>query len=94
MYVKKTKGPNFVELPDGRKFSRSDLPPKSTTRWVASRKASVVLAVSTGLITNDEACEMYQLSREEFEGWVTSVKVHGVGAVSYTHLTLPTIYSV
>lgn len=86
MYVKKTKGPNFVELPDGRKFSRSDLPPKNTTRWVASRKASVVLAVSIGLISNDEACETYQLSKEEFAGWIGSVKKHGVGALKATKL--------
>lgn len=47
MYVKKNKGPVFVILPDGRKLTRSDLPSVETTRWVTSRKAAVVLAVTT-----------------------------------------------
>jgi len=86
MYVKKTKGPAFVTLPDGRKLTRSDLPPIKTKRWVASRKARVVLAVSAGLITKGEACKMYNLSEEEFDSWISAVKTHGINALKVTKL--------
>ena len=86
MYVKKQDGPAFVTLPNGRKFTRSDLPPKSTRRWVASRKASVVLAVEAGLIVKGEACEMYGLSEEEFDGWVYAVKSHGISGLKTTKI--------
>jgi hypothetical protein len=86
MYVKKINGPNYVTLPGGRKLTRSDLPSRDTLRWVASRKARVVLAVSAGLLARDEACEMYQLSQEEFDGWVMAVKSHGISALKTTKL--------
>ncbi|MEH6361137.1 MAG: DUF1153 domain-containing protein [Amylibacter sp.] len=86
MYVKKTNNPAFVTLPDGRKLTRSDLPSVETIRWVASRKARVVLAVSTGLIEKVEACKMYNLSEEEFEGWRVAVKSHGINALKVTKL--------
>ncbi len=86
MYVKKIKGPNFVTLPDGRKLTRSDLPPVATRRWVASRKACVILAVETGLIEKQEACEIYQISQEEFDGWLEAVKSHGISALKTTKL--------
>ena len=86
MYVKKNKGPAFVTLPDGRKLTRSDLPPVTIKRWVASRKACVVLAVEVGLIDKAEACRIYALSEEEFDGWLGAVKTHGVGALKATKL--------
>jgi uncharacterized protein DUF1153 len=86
MYVKKTKGPNFVTLPNGRKLTRSDLPPSNTKRWVASRKASVVLAVQAGLVNSAEVCDMYDLSNEELESWVGAVKSHGIKALKITKL--------
>ncbi|MGR3371556.1 MAG: DUF1153 domain-containing protein, partial [Pseudooceanicola nanhaiensis] len=36
MYLKKVNGPRAVTLPDGTVFSRADLPPPETARWVAS----------------------------------------------------------
>jgi len=86
MYVKKSKGPAFVTLPDGRKLTRSDLPPVETKRWVASRKACVVLAVSSCLITKGEACKMYSLSEEEFDGWRLAIKSYGINALKVTKL--------
>lgn len=86
MYVKKTKGPAFVTLPNGRKLTRSDLPPKTTSRWVASRKASVVLAIEVGLISKGEACEWYALSEEELDGWKEAIKSHGISGLKTTKL--------
>jgi len=86
MYVKKTTGPAYVTLPNGRKFTRSDLPPTNTKRWVASRKATVVLGVETALITMEEACEMYNLSQDEFNEWCSAIKLHGFSALKTTKL--------
>jgi hypothetical protein len=45
-----------------------DLPPP-TGRWTIHRKAVVVAAVRTGMITLQKACERYELSVEEFLTW-------------------------
>ncbi len=71
----------FVTLKDGRKISRADLPPKNTCRWVASRKARIVEAVEAGLISIEEACEIYDLSEEELDSWCKKARSHGVGAL-------------
>lgn len=63
-----------------------DLPPVGTTRWVARRKAQVVAAVRSGVITLDEACRMYALTVEELAGWQSSVDRHGIDALKATHL--------
>ena len=86
MYVNKTNSPAFVTLPDGRKLTRSDLPSVETIRWVASRKARVVLAVSAGLITKGEACKLYNLSEEELDSWRFAIKSHGISALKVTKL--------
>jgi hypothetical protein len=84
MLIRKPKGPLIVTLPDGRRMSRGDLPPASTHRWVASRKAAVVRAVDAGLIAADEACELYSLSEEEFQGWQEKVRAFGEEALKAT----------
>ncbi|NCU12439.1 MAG: DUF1153 domain-containing protein [Sphingomonadaceae bacterium] len=57
------------------------LPPRNTTRWVASRKAQVVAAVESGLITIEEAMERYRLSQQEFNAWQTALGRGGVKAL-------------
>ena len=84
MYLKKERGPIEVLLPDGTKINRSDLPPRDTKRWVARRKLSVVRAVFAGLITGQEACEMYGLSNEELEHWCRSARLHGTSGLKVT----------
>ncbi len=86
MYIKKEQGPLFITLPDGSKLSRSDLPPKNTTRWVVRRKARVVMAVVGGLLSQKEACDMYDLSDDELQGWCLAVKTHGTAALRVTAL--------
>jgi len=86
MYLKKVRGPRAVTLPDGTVLSRADLPPPSTTRWVASRKAAVVRGVIYGLLDQDEALDRYGLSREEFLEWVRAVSEHGEDALKTTSL--------
>ena len=84
MYLKRVDGPRQVTLPDGRILSRADLPPVDTRRWVASRKAVVVEAVTHGLITRDEAMKRYSLSEEEFDFWQNAVAEHGIAALKVT----------
>lgn len=86
MYLKKVEGPRAVKLPDGTTMTRADLPPASTQRWVASRKAAVVRGVLYGLITESEAKKRYALSDEEFRAWVTAVTRHGEKALKATAL--------
>ena len=84
MFLKKVEGPRCVTLSDGKVMTRADLPPANTMRWVASRKAAVVRGVAYGLISKDEALELYRLSEEEFAEWVTAVSLHGVDALKAT----------
>lgn len=86
MYLRRDHGPVTVTLPDGSVMSRSDLPPRDTRRWVASRKAAVVRAVRHGLLAADEACRLYDLSPEELQAWLDAVETHGEGALKATRL--------
>ena len=67
-------------------MTRADLPDKTTSRWVASRKAAVVRAVTYGLITRAEALETYDLSEEEMTAWEDAVSAHGEAALKTTAL--------
>ncbi len=84
MYIRRVKGPVAVTLPDGSKLTRSDLPPPSTKRWVARRKAIVVAAVDYGLMEPEEACELYSLSAEELDLWRQAVRLYGAAALRVT----------
>jgi len=86
MYLKRVDGPRAVTLPDGTILTRADLPPASTRRWVASRKAAVVRAVRHGLIPLPDALERYGLSEEEFAAWADAEERHGVAALKVTAL--------
>jgi len=84
MFLKKVDGPRAVKLPDGSMMTRADLPPGNTRRWVASRKLAVVRGVVHGLISQDEAQDIYGLSEEEFREWVSAVSRHGVKGLRAT----------
>lgn len=86
MYIRREKGPVYVTLANGTKLTRSDLPSRDTRRWVARRKATVVMAVAAGLISEDEACEMYGLSSEELHGWRIAMETYGARALRATTL--------
>ena len=86
MYLRKVEGPRSVTLPDGTIMTRADLPSEKTRRWVASRKAAVVRAVSYGLIARKEALERYSLSDEEYSEWESAVAQHGEAALRATAL--------
>jgi hypothetical protein len=63
-----------------------ELPPPETKRWVIRRKAVVVAAVRSGLISLEEACERYKLSIEEFLSWQRLIDSHGLAGLRVTRL--------
>ena len=63
-----------------------DLPPPDTRRWVVRRKAQVVGAGRTGLLTLEEACLRYDLSVEEFQAWEQALSRHGLRGLRTTRI--------
>lgn len=72
--------------PDGDILTRDTLPDPSTVRWVIRRKAEVVAGVRGGLISLEEACQLYDLSVEEYLSWQRLIDRHGVLGLRTTRL--------
>jgi hypothetical protein len=70
--------PARIVGPSHEIITRESLPPADTSRWVASRKAQVVAAVESGLMTIDEVMMRYRLSLEEFYSWQRAMDRAGV----------------
>ena len=65
-----------------------DLPPPDTKRWVIRRKAVIVNAVRTGVISLEEVCRQYELSEEEFLAWERAIDTHGLPGLRVTRLQI------
>jgi len=63
--------------PYGKRLTRDMLPPARTVRWVARRKAQVVSAIRGGLISREEARDLYKISDEELVSWEKSLDDQG-----------------
>ena len=59
----------------GKSVAGLVLPAADTKRWSSRRRAAVVVATRTGVLTREEACERYLLSDEE----LTFGKQHSIG---------------
>jgi Protein of unknown function (DUF1153) len=70
----------YVVGPDGQVLTLANLPPRNT-RWVARRKAEIVLAVSGGILSMTEACARYALSADEFIVWERSYVERGLSGL-------------
>ena len=68
--------------------SSTDLPPPDTKRWVTRRKAVLVNAVRTGVISLEELCRRYELSVEEFLAWERAINTYGVPGLRVTRLQI------
>jgi len=86
MYLRKVDGPRSVTLPDGTTMTRADLPHADTKRWVASRKAAVVRAVTAGLLSRENALKTYALSEDELREWELAISTFGEAALRATAL--------
>ena len=71
------EGVEAVAGPDGALITRQDLPPTHEKRWGAKRKAQVVTAVESGLLSLSEARRRYALSVEEFVTWQRALHSYG-----------------
>src|SRR5580700_1648816 len=72
-----------------RKHSRHpEALPVPGERWVVRRKAALIEAVRTNLITLEEACRRYELSPEEFANWVATISKHGVPGLRATRFQI------
>jgi hypothetical protein len=76
-------GSRLPEVPRGLS---EELPPPDTKRWVIRRKATVVAAVRSGILTLEEACQRYKLSIEEFLSWQRLIDSHGLAGLRVTRL--------
>lgn len=72
--------------PAGKPLSLEDLPSPNTKRWVSRRKAEVVTAVRSGLLSLEAACARYNISIEEFLSWQRLIESHGVPGLRATRL--------
>ncbi len=70
--------------PTGEPLTVENLPPPNPKRWVIRRKAEVVIAVHHGLIREEEACERYRISIEEFHDWEQQLAAHGFPGLRVT----------
>ena len=68
--------------------SAIELPPPDTKRWVTRRKAVIVNAVRTGVISLEEVCRRYELSVEEILAWQRAIDTHGVPGLRVTRLQI------
>src|SRR5579871_1840568 len=59
-------------------LSELELPPADTIRWSPRRKAEVVLAVTGGVLTAEEACRRYRMSPEELSEWISGYQLDGM----------------
>ena len=78
--------PASVIGPLGEPLTLECLPIPGLDRWVPRRKAEVVAAVTGGLLTVDEACEVYKLTIEEFVSWQRSMDRSGLPGLRVTRL--------
>ena len=61
--------PDLTALAGRKPLTIAELPAPGTKRWVARRKAEVVVAVEGGLLSLEEACRRYSLTIDEFLSW-------------------------
>ena len=78
MKAAETMRPTSVIGPLGQPLTLASLPPTSTKRWIAHRKAELVAAVDGGLLSIEDVCERYGIDIEEFVSWQRGVERLGV----------------
>jgi hypothetical protein len=62
--------------------------PLPLQRWTGRRKAAVVEAVRGGWIPIEEACQLYQISVDEFLAWERDFDRYGVPGLRTTRIQI------
>ena len=57
------------------------IPSAGLARWVARKKAGVVIAVRSGTLNRGEAYDRYMLSAEELSQWEEAFNRDGIGGL-------------
>lgn len=65
-----------------------ELPPPDTKRWSSRRKAAVVIATRTGILSRMEACQRYMLSDQELADWEGAFDRRGIPGLRSASLHL------
>lgn len=65
--------------------SLSDLPAPDTRRWDSKRKALVVAAVRAGVLSIEQATDIYDMSIEEFLSWQLLYERYGASGLTVKH---------
>jgi Protein of unknown function (DUF1153) len=65
-----------------------ELPTPETKRWSSRRKAAVVVATRTGILSRTEACRRYMLSDEELAYWEVAFDRRGIPGLRSASLYL------
>ena len=58
--------------------------PRPTQRWTVRRKAAVIAAVRGGWVPIEEACELYDISVDEFLAWERDLDRYGIHGLRST----------
>jgi Protein of unknown function (DUF1153) len=75
-------------VPLGKAEANLILPPMDTKRWSSRRKAAVVVATRTGVLTREEARERYLLSHEELAAWEAAFDKSGIPGLRISSLRI------
>ena len=62
------------------------LPPAETKRWSPARKAAVVAATRSGVVSRADALTRYGLSDEELTAWEQALDENGIPGLRTTRL--------
>ena len=73
-------------VPLMRERRQTELPPSTTRRWTIRRKAAVLEALHSGILTIEQARERYALSVEEIRAWKRDLKRHGLYGLRATQV--------
>ena len=81
-----TSGADDLDCPDA--FGLMPELPSPRQRWTVRRKAAVVEAVRGGWVPIEEACELYNISADEFLAWERDVDRHGIPGLRATRFQI------
>jgi len=80
----------IVDFEEAKRRRTVVLPPHDTARWVANRKAEIVMAIRDRAISRKHACERYRLSLEELASWEEAFEQHGIAGLRVASRQRPT----
>jgi hypothetical protein len=75
-------------LPPKQRETNLELPSSQTKRWSSRRKAAVIVAIRTGILSRLEACQRYMLSDEELTDWEGAFDKRGIPGLLSASLRL------